>query len=639
MCGINGIIGLAGGPRDGAAIDRDELLRTREAMTARGPDGAGAWVAEDGSVGLAARRLAILDLSAAGAQPMAAAAGAVQLVFNGEIYNFQQLRAELAAAGSSFRGHSDTEVILALYLLHGDAFLGRLRGMFGLAIWDGRTRRLLLARDPLGIKPLYYAAGGGRLRFASQVRALLAGGALARTVDPAGLAGFLLWGSVPEPFTFYEGIRALPAGHLLAVEDGRLGEPRRFAEPAAASALPTAPAAPASGATGTGDGPTVFHPPGAAPTATAATDADAETALAAAAIEDSVAAHLVSDVPVAIFLSAGLDSGLIAALACRHLAPPPTTLTLAFDVLAGTPRDEAPLAAAVAKRLGTRHVEQRLGRDDFARLWPAALAAMDQPSIDGFNTFAVSQAAHQAGLKVVLSGLGGDELFGSYPSFADVPRLARMARWGRRVPGLATLWPPLARRCAPSRPKLAGLLRHGASLPGSYFLRRALFLPEELPDLMGRDAAAAGLAAYDPIADAARRLDGAGRDPWVAVHRMEAAQYMRNQLLRDADWASMACSVELRVPLVDAWLYHRLATAHFQPARRLGKAALVRRIAPELPDALWRRPKSGFYVPVLEWLRPGELGPAAQNLGGRSRALARLVLEELGAPLPGPARR
>jgi len=149
----------------------------------------------------------------------------------------------------------------------------------------------------------------------------------------------------------------------------------------------------------------------------------------------------------------------------------------------------------------------------------------------------------------------------------------------------------------------------------------------------------AGLAAYDPIADAARHLDAAGRDPWVAVHRMEVAQYMRNQLLRDADWASMACSVELRVPLVDAWLYHRLATARFQPARRLGKAALVRRIAPELPDALWHRPKSGFYVPVLEWLRPGELGPAAENLGGRSRALARLVLEELGVPLCGPARR
>jgi asparagine synthase (glutamine-hydrolysing) len=262
---------------------------------------------------------------------------------------------------------------------------------------------------------------------------------------------------------------------------------------------------------------------------------------------------------------------------------------------------------------------------------------MDQPSIDGFNTFAVSAAAHQAGIKVALSGLGGEELFGSYPSFRDVPRGTRAARWGRRLPGLGGAWPRLASRLAPARPKLGGLLRYGATLPGSYFLRRALFLPAELPALMGAEMAAAGLAAYDPVDDAAAKLDGAAppADPWLAVHAMETGQYMRNQLLRDGDWASMASSVELRVPLVDARLHRRLAAAGFQPARRLGKAALVRRLAPELPDALWHRPKSGFYVPVLEWLRPGDMGAAAENLGGRSRALAPLVLAALGFPLPG----
>jgi asparagine synthase (glutamine-hydrolysing) len=591
MCGINGILSL--GP-DAAPVDRGELLRTREAMAARGPDGAGAWISPDGRVGLASRRLAILDLSPAGAQPMASADGAVQVVMNGEIYNFRALRAELEATGWRFHGSGDTEVVLALYLRHGEGFLSKLRGMFGLALWDDRKRRLLLARDPLGIKPLYYSVGGGQLRFASQLKALEAGGAIPSEVDPAGLAGFLLWGSVPEPWTIRRAVRALPAGHFLLAEDGRRPE---IAEPRPFETL------------------------------------DPEPVTPEAAVEDAVVAHLVSDVPVAVFLSAGLDSGLIAALARRHLPEPPVSFTLRFEDVEGTPADEAPLAAEVARTLGLRHVERLMGRGDFAQLWPAALAAMDQPSIDGFNTFAVSRAAHEAGLKVVLSGLGGDEVFGSYPSFRDVPRGVRAARWGRRVPGLPGAWPALAARLSPGQPKLAGLLAHGATLPGSYFLRRGLFLPRELPALLGEERAAEALALYDPLADAAKVLqpgrDGRG-DPWLAVHRMETAQYMRNQLLRDSDWASMASSVELRVPFVDAWLHRQLAAHSFAPAREEGKAALVRRLAPELPAAVFSRGKTGFYIPVVEWML-AESAPATP--GGRSRALARRVLAEMGIEL------
>jgi asparagine synthase (glutamine-hydrolysing) len=645
MCGINGIFSFgAAAP----AIDREELLRTREAMVSRGPDAAGAWISADGRAGLASRRLAILDLSPTGAQPMAAAAGRVQLVQNGEIYNFRQLRAELEADGHGFRGSGDTEVLLTLYLRYGEAMLPRLRGMFALAIWDerdGRARRLLLARDPMGIKPLYFTAGsaaGGQLRFASQVKALEAGGAVSRAVEPAGLAGFLLWGSVPEPWTIRRDIRALPAGHFLVVEEGRTAEIRQFAALAGA-------------VTGEPTGPPFAMRPGRGPAAGAGLDAASVPEAGAAAgeaIEASVVAHLVSDVPVAIFLSGGLDSGLVAALACRHLAEPPTSLTLRFDVLEGTPLDEAPLAAEVARTLGMgkRHIEWRMGREDFASLWPAALAAMDQPSIDGFNTFAVSRAAHEAGIKVALSGLGGDELFGSYPSFADVPRLKHAACWGRRLPGLATAWPALAARLAPGRPKLAGLLRHGSTIPGSYFLRRALFLPEQLPALMGVEAAAAGLAAYDPVADAGKLVAGMfpaanGQRPkvhrpdaWLAVQLMESSQYIRNQLLRDSDWASMAWSVELRVPLVDYLLHQQLEAGGFQPARgKGGKAGLFQQLA-DLPDALWSRPKGGFYIPVLEWMRPGEFGGIGRNLGVRSRALAPLVLAEFGIDLPVGAR-
>jgi asparagine synthase (glutamine-hydrolysing) len=595
MCGINGLFRWR---PDSPPIDRDELLRTREAMTSRGPDGAGAWLSPDGRAALASRRLAILDLSEAGAQPMSTPDGRWHLVLNGEIYNFRELRQELEDQGATFRSQSDTEVVLTLLARDGTAALPRLRGMFGLALWDGAAKRLLLARDPLGIKPLYYSTEGGCLRFASQVKALEAGGAVSRAVDPAGLAGFLLWGSVPDPFTLRSAVRALPAGCSLTAEEGRIGEPEGFYR------LDEAPAGPPL-------------PP-------------------AAAVEDAVAAHLVSDVPVAVFLSAGLDSALIAALARRRLPEPPVTFTLTFDLFADTPRDEGPLAAEVARTLGTRHVERRVGRADFAGLWPAALAAMDQPSIDGFNTFVVSRAAHEAGLKVVLSGLGGDEVFGSYPSFRDVPGLERAARRIGHLPGVATAWPGLAGLAAAERPKLRGLLRHGKSIPGAYFLRRGLFLPEELPALLGRETAEEGLRRAHPIAvatapwlDPATRGGGRrpGEDPWLDVHLLETALYMRNQLLRDADWASMAWSVELRVPLVDAWLRRHLAAADFEPARSQGKAALVRQAAPELPEALLTRPKTGFYIPVLEWLDPET---ARLRPGARSRRLALKVLEEMG---------
>ena len=584
MCGINGILRLR---PDAPAIDQGELLRTREAMTARGPDAAGAWISPDGRAALASRRLAILDLSAAGEQPMATPDGRWHLVMNGEIYNFRALRRELEEQGATFRSQSDTEVVLTLLAREGTAALSRLRGMFGLALWDDAAKRLLLARDPLGIKPLYYSDEGGCLRFASQVKALEAGGAVSRAVDPAGLAGFLLWGAVPDPFTIRSAVRALPAGCFLTVEDGRIGEPEGFYRADEVPAGP--PLAPA------------------------------------AAVEDAVAAHLESDVPVAVFLSAGLDSGLIAALARRRLPEPPVTFTLTFDVLAGTPQDEGPLAAEVARALGTRHVERRVGRADFAGLWPAALAAMDQPSIDGFNTFVVSRAAHEAGLKVVLSGLGGDEMFGSYPSFRDIPAYERAARRIGRLPGAAVAWPGLSRLAA-DRPKLPGLVRYGGSRAGAYFLRRGLFLPEELPALLGRDLAEEGLERCDPVA-AVHAVLGPPGDPWTDVHRMETALYMRHQLLRDSDWASMAWSVELRVPLVDAWLRGHLAAAQFEPARSRGKAALVRQAAPELPAPLFDRPKTGFYIPVLEWLDPET---ARLRPGARSRRLALKVLEEMG---------
>ncbi len=616
MCGIHGIVRLDPGS---PPIDREEMEATGQALRSRGPDGEGSWFSPDGRVAFGHRRLAIIDLSPAAAQPMARQDGRFQIVYNGEIYNFRDLRQELAAAGEELTTGSDTEVLLALYARHGSAMLSRLRGMYALALWDGRERSLLLARDPYGIKPLYYSqSNDGMVRFASQVGALLAGGAVAAELDPVAIGSFLLWGSVAEPRTVRRAIQTLPAGHHLQVAAGHVGTPVSHTP-----ALRLGPTDSQHQRAGGGSVALAMDP----------------TAVAVAAVEDSIRAHLVSDVPVAVFLSAGLDSALIAALASRHLDEPPVSLTLRFDRYANTPMDEGPLAAQVAAKLGTRHVEKSVGAADFADLWQAALAAMDQPSIDGFNTFLISRVAAQEGIKVVLSGLGGDELFGSYPSFADVPRWSRWARRARWIPGAAAVWPPLARRFAPTTPKLAGLLRHGTTLPGSYFLRRGLFLPSELPALLGEDVAREVLAAYDPVAEIGRALSSPvadteldpAIDPWTAVHLMESAGYMRHQLLRDTDWASMAHGLEVRVPLVDQQLREQLAAVRFQPARTRGKAALVRRAAPELPAALWDRPKSGFSIPVVDWMEDAAgRGDAPSTPGGQSRHLALRVLRELG---------
>jgi asparagine synthase (glutamine-hydrolysing) len=675
MCGIDGAIRLwpEAPPLDLAAQER---IRTAQAR--RGPDGPGQWLGGDGSLVLGHRRLAIVDLSPGGAQPMASADGQLVVVNNGEIYNYRALRAELAAAGVRLRTASDTEVILALYAREGRQALRRLRGMFALALWDARRQTLLLVRDPLGIKPLYYAVGDdGILRFASQVKALEAGG-LAPALEPAAVLSFLLWGAVSEPWTIRRAARALPAGHLLAVElpalaaqprgSRRLPEPEAYCPSGPWSAEELAQGAAVTGVEERGGWANALAavPSGGEPAVSAVSRAlrgshpSAATLSPAAALAECVALHLESDVPVALFLSAGLDSSLVAALAAREArrlgAPLPTALTLRIAGSEGTPADEVPLAAETARVLGLRHEVRTLDLHQLASRFDEILAAMDQPSIDGANTFLISEVAHQAGFRVVLSGLGGDELFGSYPSFRDVPRLERLARGLGAVPGGASLWRAGAvRLLGGDRPKLGAVPTLGRSLAGAYLLRRGLFLPHELPALLPSDLLAAGLAAYDPLQHLEQALrDGLeagantgehariggqasagsldGLDPWLAVHHLETVCYMRHQLLRDSDWAAMAHSLELRVPLVDPWLRGHLAAANFEPARRRGKATLVRAVAPELPAAVFARRKSGFHVPLARAVA-GDAAAPTHGLG--SRELARRVLAGWGVVLRG----
>jgi asparagine synthase (glutamine-hydrolysing) len=575
MCGINGIFAYHSAS---SAPDEAELLTTRDAMRARGPDGSGVWWSSDRRCGLGHRRLSILDLTDRAAQPMASADGNLIVTFNGEIYNYLALRAELEAAGACFRTTSDTEALLHLYARDGAAMVHRLRGMFAFAIWDETRRELFLARDPYGIKPLYTANDGWTFRFASQVKALLAGGQVSRDPEPAGIAGFHLFGSVPEPFTLYRDIRALPAGHTQRIDQAGPREPRPFANLAAILAA------------------------GAAARASAVELGERLRS----AVLDSVRAHLLADVEVGIFLSAGVDSGTLLGLMADAGQREIRAITLAFDEFRGTTEDEAPFAAQVAERYGAKHIVRRVGEREFCDDLPAIIDAMDQPSIDGVNTWFVAKAAKEAGLKVALSGLGGDELLAGYPSFVDVPRWRRRFGPFAAVPGLGRAARPLIRTLAPGfarrQPKALGLLEYGRSWAGTYLLRRGLFLPSELKVVMDPAFAREGRRRLKPL----RRLGATlTPDPGSDVGRvcvLESAHYMRNQLLRDADWAGMAHGVEIRVPLVDLRLLESLAPAIPSLAAQIGKAALAKAPSVQLPAAVVSRTKTGFTVPTGAWM-------------------------------------
>ncbi len=598
MCGLAGIFAY----HDAAdPLDRTELRAMRERMLARGPDGAGEWFSVDGRVGLAHRRLAILDLSDRGAQPMASADGRFVIVFNGEIYNHPELRRELERDGAVYRSGTDTETLLHLHARMGAAMVDRLRGMYAFAIWDTLECTLFLARDPYGIKPLWYANDGWTYRFASQAKALLAGGGVSRDPEPAGLVGFQLYGHVPEPFSLHREIRALPAGHTMTVDWLGPKPPRRFHHVA-----------------------TVLHD--AVPVGSSEREV-----LIRDAVADSVRHHLLADVEVGVFLSAGVDSGAILGLVAEAADRPPRAITLAFEEFRGSAEDEAPLAATVASHYGAEHVVRTVGEAEFRADLPHILDAMDTPSIDGVNTWFVSKAAREAGLKVALSGLGGDELLAGYPSFADVPRWHRRLRPLRWVPGSAAIVSRLLPLVAPGlvrrQPKLRHLPRHGRSLEGAWLAKRALHLPEELPSILDPDLVAEGLRRLRPMLRLTATLDPDPGSDNGRVAALESCHYMRDQLLRDSDWAGMAHSLEIRTPLVDATVLERIAPCFAGLAPGEGKRTLAKAPSKPLPDAIVDRAKTGFGVPTGAWLSRlaagGASGLAMSSKGEAARAWAR----------------
>ena len=574
MCGIVGVYHY----RDTqTSIDLDDLTRVRDYMAARGPDGFGLWQDEHHAVGLAHRRLAIIDPGPAANQPMVR--DNLVITFNGEIYNYRALKTALLERGVAFKTDSDTEVILALYQLKGKDMLKDLRGMFSLCIWDSQQRSMLLARDPYGIKPLYYCSQKGVLTFASQVKALLQSKNVSTTTRPAAECAFMLTGSVPEPMTWFEDIQALPAGAYIEINENGCSEVRHYwtIGDALSDGL--------HGGSKRND------------------ECDFKTA-----IYDSVEAHLVADVEVGVFLSSGIDSGAIAAVASQLAPNQLHAVTLGFEEYRGSHNDEGILAQQLAEDLGVKHTLTTIKKTDFDEQLTQFIQAMDQPTIDGLNTWFISKAAHSAGLKVMLSGLGGDELLGGYPSFTDIPtRLARFSWLGHsKVLQSLANWAVNNLHGLPVNPKAWAVPSFCARLPHAYFLNRGLFLPAELPQLIGGERTRQGLSDFAVHAWLENHDPGNQFSSFSRIQALESCLYMRNQLLRDTDWASMAHSLEIRTPLVDSKLFETTIPCLKNHTGTSQKEVLAQAPTPALPEAISKRAKTGFTTPIGQWITEGE---------------------------------
>ncbi|MBE2205413.1 MAG: asparagine synthase (glutamine-hydrolyzing) [Chthoniobacterales bacterium] len=549
MCGIAGIAGRGDGWPDKPGVQLVADLLERQVH--RGPDDSGLW--EGGDVVLGHRRLAIIDLSAAGHQPMEDPASGCVITFNGEIYNFRELRAELETLGRKFHSHTDTEVLLGAYAEWGSRFVERLDGMFAFVLCDPARRILLMARDHVGIKPLYYArASNGALCWASEVRSLIHSGLVSRTLAPTALTDYLRLGSIQEPHTIFAEVRAFPPGHMAEISVDSLAPfcPRPY-----------------------WDLESFYRAGGGDPTAHRAL------------LEQTVRGQLVADVPVGIFLSAGLDSSALATItvATREMPDRLAAFTIASG---GGDQNEAAWAAAAAALLGLRH-HTRILDDPTAGDWiPGGLAAMDQPSCDGMNTYLASRASRESGMVVALAGTGADELHGGYDHFYQLPRLFRLLAHPvlRRLAGpiLALARGSLAVR------RLRLMADAYPSLPAMVDEKRRYFMPEWI-----RRHAPVGTG--DSGAVAASRCEHLED----AISLAEMSGYLRNTLLRDSDWATMANSQELRVPYLGKRYMEYVATLPWDAKMRragVNKPLIAKALTSELRSLLARRPKTGFHL-------------------------------------------
>jgi asparagine synthase (glutamine-hydrolysing) len=575
MCGLAGVI-----TGDEQAV-RAALPRMVEAQAHRGPDDSGQAVFPFGHLcfGLGHRRLSILDLTSAAHQPMIHRDSGDVLIFNGQIYNFRRLRAMLENEGFSFSSTGDTEVLLKALVHWGPLALEKLEGMFALAFLDRSAGTLLLARDPVGIKPLYLACSPGLLVFASEVRGVLASGLVSRDIDRAGLAGYLAYGSLQAPLTLFKNVRSFPAGSWMgispsAITTGALPEARNH---------------------------WVFPRP----------DAGVSSAVAAGRIRDTlqvaVSDHLMSDVPLGFYLSSGVDSTIVTSLAARGNANV-HTFTVGFP--ADNQLNEVAAARKTADSLGARHTEVILTESGAQRSTLRWLETLDSPSMDGLNTFVVSEAAKHVGITVAIAGQGGDELFGGYPSFSDVPRFRRVLKHLTWMPGRIRAWATgivLARESEAVRLKAHDMAGSPTGLLPLYLQRRRTLADRQMA-MLGFDSIALGLSDGYLPREAARRLSTDESDPVWTISQYETRLYLGNMLLRDGDATGMAHGIEIRVPMLDRRVLDLVCALPGRirlPTGKADKHLLKVACGDLLRDDVIAGEKRGFVLPLWRWM----LGP------------------------------
>lgn len=572
MCSISGILRIA---RFGDGLTHEAVARMNAAQRHRGPDDRGTWsrAVGDAEISLGNTRLAIIDTSSAGHQPMLDPETGNCITYNGETYNFKSLSSNLPL---NPRSKTDTEVVLRSYAAFGLSCFDQIRGMFALAIWDDHKRELVLARDRFGIKPLYYYVSDQLVAFASELRAMLATGLIPRKLSRSGLDSYLATGSVTTPLTMVEGVRQLLPGHSLRVRVTDSGSLKCTL---------------AKFVTDNRESPHVET-------------REEAVAQLRAELEESIRAHLVSDVPLGVFLSGGMDSSALVALMSKVSAQRPKTFSVVFDE---AELSEEQYSRAVAQRFNADHCEIRVSEDQLLEMLPEAIAALDQPSMDGVNTFVVSRAVKSAGVTVALSGLGGDELFAGYPSFRRALKLASTPFGSRRVLRAAAAVGGSFARGSVRREKFMQLVSGGGTPEEVYRVSRQLF-PTSLGPQMKTDK---GRSNPDVVNEISR-------------HELEG--YMANTLLRDTDAMSMAHSLEVRVPFVDVKVVDFVLSLPGEwklrrDQRDLPKALLADAVGDLLPRDFLARRKMGFTLPFEKWMQ-GRLRPEISSVFEDAKQLA-----------------
>ena len=568
MCGIAGAV-FFDKPKDQKLIE-SIIKKMCDQMHRRGPDNKSFWFDKNNNIGLGHNRLAIIDLSKQANQPMVSKCKRYIVVFNGEIYNYKSLKNDLIMSGDSFNTDSDTEVLLKLYIKEGPNMLLRLRGMFAIAIWDQKEKKMFLARDPYGIKPLYIGVFKGGFLFASQVKALLSCDLINKRKNKKAKTDFFLLGNVQEPETWFADIQSLRSGFYctyslkdnkmimkkyIDINDIWLNADKKIKK-----------------------------------------KIDVQQVIKDA-VKKSISNHLVSDVPIGVLLSGGIDSvSLIAHF--KDLNQNIQGITISFKEYKNSPIDEAPRAIKVAKYYNIKHHVRVVTKEEFKKDLPLIISAMDQPSIDGINTWYACKAASELKLKVVLSGVGGDELFFGYPSFSEIPLLINFFHLMKFMPGFQFLLKIIGCIIAniTKNNKWKYLFKYGFDLRSAFWLKRGLFNPSEIYQMEG-------FQKIDIKKIIQKTVKNLSKNKKIAISQMESQIYLRNQLLRDSDWASMYHSIELRTPLVDFFLLKDLKDVIYSFSKFKGKIMLSQSAKTFVPEYITKSVKTGFSIPIGNWIK------------------------------------